>query len=166
MFSQFHSSLIHASLYHGKVYFKVFFIVSKLIRDKIVLFTQRSILHIFEMLTKMLSSGSTDVKFNPPYIKHVCNSMKDNKIPNYNKLGMFRLGSRSFKCSIILCYVISNLLYSLFSYFCTYISTSEYSSCVIIHDGNAILHCKKKSAIFSLAAMHFHLCVDSNSNLK
>ena len=71
MFSQFHSSLIHASLYHGKVYFKVFFIVSKLIRDKIVLFTQRSILHIFEMLTKMLSSGSTDVKFNPPYIKHV-----------------------------------------------------------------------------------------------
>ena len=94
MFSQFHSSLIHASLYHGKVYFKVFFIVSKLIRDKIVLFTQRSILHIFEMLTKMLSSGSTDVKFNPPYIKHVCNSMKDNKIPNYNKLGMFRLGSR------------------------------------------------------------------------
>ena len=46
------------------------------------------------MLTKMLSSGSTDVKFNPPYIKHVCNSMKDNKIPNYNKLGMFRLGSR------------------------------------------------------------------------
>ena len=94
MFSQFHSSLIHASLYHGKVYFKVFFIVSKLIRDKIVLFTQRSILHIFEMLTKMLSSGSTDVKFNPPYIKHVRNSMKDNKIPNYNKLGMFRLGSR------------------------------------------------------------------------
>ena len=47
------------------------------------------------MLTKMLSSGSTDVKFNPPYIKHVCNSMKDNKIPNYNKLGMFRLGSRN-----------------------------------------------------------------------
>ena len=46
------------------------------------------------MLTKMLSSGSTDVKFNPPYIKHVRNSMKDNKIPNYNKLGMFRLGSR------------------------------------------------------------------------
>ena len=42
-----------------------------------------------------------------------------------------------------MCYVISNLLYSLFSYFCTYISTSEYSSCVIIHDGNAILHCKK-----------------------
>ena len=94
MFSQFHSSLIHASLYHGKVYFKVFFIVSKLIRDKIVLFTQRSILHIFEMLTKMLSSGSTDVKFNPPYIKHVRNSMKDNKIPNYNKLGMLRLDSR------------------------------------------------------------------------
>ena len=94
MFSQFHSSLIHASLYHGKVYFKVFFIVSKLIRDKIVLFTQRSILHIFEMLTKMLSSGSTDVKFNPPYIKHVRNSMKDNKIPNYNKFGMFRLDSK------------------------------------------------------------------------
>ena len=94
MFSQFHSSLIHASLYHGKVYFKVFFIVSKLIRDKIVLFTQRSILHIFEMLTKMLSSGSTDVKFNPPYIKHVRNSMKDNKIPNYNKLGMFRLNGK------------------------------------------------------------------------
>ena len=121
------------------------------------------------MLTKMLSSGSTDVKFNPPYIKHVRNSMKDNKIPNYNKLGMLRLDSRynkTFECSIILCYVISNLLYSLFSYFCTYISTSEYSSCLIIHDGNAILHCKKKSAIFTLAAMHFHLCVDSNSNLK
>ena len=154
MFSQFHSSLIHASLYHGKVYFKVFFIVSKLIRDKIVLFTQRSILHIFEMLTKMLSSGSTDVKFNPPYIKHVCNSMKDNKIPNYNKLGMFRLGSR---CSIILCYVISNLLYSLFSYFCTYISTSEYSSCVIIHDGNAILHCKKKICYFYPCCYAFSL---------
>ena len=121
MFSQFHSSLIHASLYHGKVYFKVFFIVSKLIRDKIVLFTQRSILHIFEMLTKMLSSGSTDVKFNPPYIKHVRNSMKDNKIPNYNKLGMFRLGSRHLNvllyCAMLLaifcipCFLIFVLTY-------------------------------------------------------
>ena len=46
------------------------------------------------MLTKMLSSGSTDVKFNPPYIKHVRNSLKDNKIPNYKKFGMFRLDSK------------------------------------------------------------------------
>ena len=156
-------------MYHGKVYFKVFFIVSKLIRDKIVLFTQRSILHIFEMLTKMLSSGSTDVKFNPLYIKHVRNSMKDNKIPNYNKLGMLRLDSRyntihricynkTFECSIILYYVISNLLYSLFSYFCSYISTSEYSSCLIIHDGNAILHCKKISYFYLLCYAFSLMC--------
>ena len=42
-------------LYSIHVCFGVFFIVFTLIRDKIVLFTQRSILHIFEMLTKMLS---------------------------------------------------------------------------------------------------------------
>ena len=64
----------------SEVYFKVFFIVFTLIRDKIVLFTQRSILHIFEMLAKMLSRGSsTDVKFNPPCIKHACIFMRKNQ---------------------------------------------------------------------------------------